>query len=91
MVYVQRVIGKPGDTIKIEDNKVFLNGVLQKKTPLVPNPFRAPDFPSSIDSPSVDPDASVFEETIGDRTHKIMENSIGMRLQSRRFFPCVGM
>jgi len=29
-------------------------------------------------------------ETIGEHTHKILENSVGMRLQSRRSFPGEG-
>ena len=56
---VKRVVGVPGDRIRVEDGRVLVNGVAQAEPyaafePTLPNPFRD-DFPARIYSdPQVD-------------------------------------
>jgi signal peptidase I len=58
---VKRVIGIPGDRLRIEDGRVIVNGVALDETyaafePAPPNPFRD-NFPASVyTDPQVDPD-----------------------------------
>jgi signal peptidase I len=58
--YVKRVVGVPGDRLRIEDGRVTLNGVTLREPyaafePAVRNPFRD-DFPAKVyTDPNVDP------------------------------------
>jgi signal peptidase I len=58
---VKRVVGVPGDRLRIEDGRVFVNGVALDEPyaafePAPPNPFRD-NFPAKIyTDPQVDPD-----------------------------------
>ena len=58
---VKRVVGVPGDRLKIEDGRVFVNGLALDEPyaafePAPPNPFRD-NFPAKIyTDPQVDPD-----------------------------------
>ena len=58
---VKRVVGVPGDRLKIQDGRVFVNGVALDEPyaafePAPPNPFRD-NFPAKIyTDPQVDPD-----------------------------------
>jgi signal peptidase I len=57
---VKRVVGVPGDRLRIEDGRVTVNGVMQEEPyaafePAAPNPFRD-DFPATVyTDPEVDP------------------------------------
>lgn len=58
---VKRVVGVPGDRLRIEDGRVLLNGQILDEPyaafePAPPNPFTDDDFPSKVyTDPSVDP------------------------------------
>jgi signal peptidase I len=58
---VKRVVGIPGDHLRIDDGRVMVNGVAQDEPyaafePAMPNPFRD-NFPASVyTDPQVDPD-----------------------------------
>ena len=58
---VKRVVGVPGDRLRIEDGRVTVNGVTLDEPyaafePAAPNPFRD-DFPATVyTDPEVDPD-----------------------------------
>jgi signal peptidase I len=58
---VKRVVGMPGDHLRIEDGRVYLNGAVLKEPyaafePAPPNPFRD-NFPARVyTDPQIDPD-----------------------------------
>lgn len=54
--FIKRIIALPGDTIKIENNRVFVNGGTQPETYLPPNtPTRSGNFLREATTVSMDP------------------------------------
>jgi signal peptidase I len=77
--YIKRVVGKPGDKVRIEDNQVFVNDVLQKKVKI----DRHEDLVADL--PYVKSDDILFDETIDANTHTILEHSPTQVLLNRSF------
>lgn len=60
--YIKRVVGLPGDKIRIENNRVYVNGEEIKR-----------EFVAQM--PAERPIITVYDETLGDHVHKIYQDS----------------
>ena len=67
--YIKRVVGIPGDTIKVKNNVVYINGERQEKT--YQHRFDFVDGHCNVEG------TKLFVETIGDKEHLIL-NSAGL-------------
>jgi signal peptidase I len=61
---VKRVVGEPGDTIQLKNNRLLLNGKPLQYQPVKSNPFK--------DEVYEDPDAILAYESLGERPHYVM-------------------
>ena len=64
--FIKRVVGLPGDQIKIADNQLFINGVKQEQT-LIDSSTPKPGEPCAMEGGT----AIVVDETFGDKSHKM--------------------
>ena len=69
--YIKRIVGLPGDEIRYEDNKLFVNG---KKMPLVEKGPRA----YFLGDGSVDM-STVFEERLFDVNHEVLRKDFSIK------------
>lgn len=77
--YLKRVIGKPGDRIRIKDNLLYINDVLQQKLEISPDQFK--ENLTQVNSEFV-----LFQETIDKNVHTILEHP-ARKLTGHSSFP----
>lgn len=61
-VFIERLIGLPGDTIEIKDKQLFVNGVKQEEAYIVSDPYvyKATDSPRDNYGPKKVPEGQLF-------------------------------
>ena len=77
--YIKRIIGMPGDTVQVQDGRLFINGTIVKRERLDDFVYRNP-YGSQIR-------VAQFLETLpGGRTHLILEEGDNRRFDNTREF-----
>ena len=81
--YIKRVVGKPGDKIKIRDNDLYVNDVLQRK-----KLTQISDKTNRLSH--VETDYSIYQEIFDQSAHEIIEQNSGS-VHRYRTFPKEGV